>query len=73
MQKHTSSKNRNTNSVRTRARKAAPSAKKKRLNAKRQKTVLAKLKNALDETAAKLRTLLPGETKKTEGDANEMA
>ena len=72
MQKQMKPKKRSGKAI-TRRGKAAPTMKKRRVNAKRKKTVLAKLKNAFDETAAKLKTLLPGESKEPDRDANEMA
>lgn len=53
--------------------KAATAVKKKRSTARRQKTVLGKLKTAIEETAAKIKNLLPGESKEPYRDTNEMA
>jgi hypothetical protein len=72
MQKQMKSKKRSSKAT-ARREKVAPTMKKRRVNAKGKKTVLAKLKNAFDETAAKLKTLLPGESKQPDRDANEMA
>jgi hypothetical protein len=47
-----------------RAKKAPALAKRKGFRkAKNEKTVITKIKQVLDETAAKLKTILPGETK----------
>jgi hypothetical protein len=72
MQKQTRPKKR-TSKTNARRTKAAPAVKKKRSNTKRRKTVLGRLRNAFDETAAKIKNLLPGESKDQNRDGNEMA
>ena len=57
-------KKRKTKATNTRAKKAPAVAKRKGFRkAKNEKTVFTKIKQVLDGTAAKLKTILPGETK----------
>ena len=50
--------------LKTRGRKAPPVAERKGFRKpKNEKTVFTKIKDMLDETTAKLKTILPGETK----------
>lgn len=75
MQKRTTSKKRTTKSVKLRRKKAAPAATGKRLTRPTQATnVLTAVRNALDKTAAKLKSLLPNDSRsKRREDVNEMA
>jgi hypothetical protein len=58
------SKEENDQTVNMRAKKAPPVVNRKGFRKpKNQKTVFTKIKQALDQTAAKLKTILPGETK----------
>jgi hypothetical protein len=55
--------------LKTRGRKAAPVAERKGLRrAKNEKTVFTRIKHMLDETTAKLKTILPGETRTNRRD-----
>ena len=53
--------------LKTRGAKGPPVAERKGLRkAKNEKTVFTKIKHMLDETTAKLKTILPGETKSSQ-------
>jgi hypothetical protein len=60
MKKRTLKKNK---VLKTRGRKAPPVAERKGFRKPNEKTVFTKIKDMLDETTAKLKTILPGETK----------
>ena len=63
MRKQTTGKKRAAS--KTRGKKAPPAVKKKKIlkKPKKEKTVFTRIKNAFDETTAKLKTLLPGENR----------
>lgn len=75
MQKHIRGKKKNTNSVKTRGKHAGGVRKRERSNnSKEASSVLTRLKKTLDDTAAKLKALLPAESKSNpREDANEMS
>ena len=69
-------KKRTAKSIKARGKKVVPAAKRKALRKPdKEKTVFTKIKDAFDETAAKLKTLLPGENKSNhrENEGTEMA
>jgi hypothetical protein len=62
MRKQTTGRKRTA--IKSRGKKAPPAVKKKALKKpKKEKTVFTKIKDAFDETTAKLKTLLPGENR----------
>jgi hypothetical protein len=73
MRKQTTGKKRTAR--KTRGKKAPPAVKKKALKKpKKEKTVFTQIRSAWDETAAKLKTLLPGENRSNHReDGTEMA
>jgi len=76
MRRQTTVNKRTSKSIRARGKKVVPAAKGKALRKpNKEKTVFAKIKDAFDETAAKLKTLLPGENKSNhrENEGTEMA
>ena len=74
MRKQTVLKKRTAISAKTHGKTVALAPKKKTIRRPtKEKTVLTKLKDVLDDTAAKLRTLLPGENKNNRPENIEMA
>lgn len=75
MRKQTTVKKTTAKAAKTRGKKPQAAKKKSLRKPAREKTVLTKIKDGLDETVARLKMLLPGETKsdRSHNSGTEMA